>query len=381
MKQNFRFHVLGVPHTRTNLDYTHCAYTQKVFKFCKMMYRRGHTVYHYGVEGSNPECTENVTVVSNEIYDKVYGSTPKQGPYPFNGEDECYQTFYKNAIDEIFRRKMPLDIILPFWGYGTKPICDAHPDLITIEPGIGYTDVFSEYKIYESYAWLNCHLVPDARPSWYETVIPNYFDLDDFEFKDNYEERRRDPYFLYVGRVGECKGVSIAIDVCKELGIRLVIAGSLNDQFIDYEWPENVTYVGPVGVERRKELMSGAIASFMPSVYNEPFGGVQVENYLSGTPVISTDFGVFSETIQNGVNGYRCLTYDDFVRAALDCLDGKIRYSECRRIGEQYSLENIAPRYEKFFTDVINIYTDNGWYTLYDDTRRRLEALRGNCEH
>ena len=63
----FRLHVLGLPHTRTNLDYTACAYTQKAYKFCKMMTERGHTVFHYGVEGSNPICTENVVVVSNEV--------------------------------------------------------------------------------------------------------------------------------------------------------------------------------------------------------------------------------------------------------------------------------------------------------------------------
>ena len=50
----FRLHVIGMPHTRTTKEYNACAFTQKALKFCKMMTDRGHTVYHYGVEGSNP---------------------------------------------------------------------------------------------------------------------------------------------------------------------------------------------------------------------------------------------------------------------------------------------------------------------------------------
>ena len=36
----------------------------------------------------------------------------------------------------------------------------------------------------------------------------------------------------------------------------------------------------------------------------------------------------------------------------------------CREQGERFSLENIAPLYEKYFQDVLNVYTGKGWYTL-----------------
>lgn len=36
----FRFHALGVPHTVTSENFSACAYTQKVLKFCKMMYEK-----------------------------------------------------------------------------------------------------------------------------------------------------------------------------------------------------------------------------------------------------------------------------------------------------------------------------------------------------
>ena len=72
--KKFTFHVLGVPHTITNKDFLGCAFTQKVWKFCKMMGERGHNIYHYGHELSNPPYAENVSVVSSKIWNKVYGS-------------------------------------------------------------------------------------------------------------------------------------------------------------------------------------------------------------------------------------------------------------------------------------------------------------------
>ncbi len=40
------------------------------------------------------------------------------------------------------------------------------------------------------------------------------------------------------------------------------------------------------------------------------------------------------------------------------------------------SLENGVPKYEKFFEDVLNLYTGEGWYELKNTTKKRMEILK-----
>ena len=87
--------------------------------------------------------------------------------------------------------------------------------------------------------------------------------------------------------------------------------------------------------------------SYLRSI--QSFGGVQVENLLCGTPTITSDWGAFAENNIQGITGYRCRTFNDYLRAALDCLDGKINYKDCYNKGLEFTLENIAPKYEKLF--------------------------------
>ena len=383
------FHLLGLPYTRTVAGETLCAFTNLTYRMAVMLNNMGYEVYHYGTEGSNPPCTEQVDVVSNELFSKVYGKFDAfQELYKPDGQDLAYKTFRKNTIAEIKKRIGPQDIILISGGYWQKEVADAFPKNPSVEFIVGYIGCFAKYKVFPSYSWMhhlygkNLSLTKNAQSvvlgNWYDAVIPHYLDPNEFTFSD-----KKDDYFLFIGRMIENKGPHIAVDVCKKLGKKIIVAGQPPvpktnpgyDNFIkSYGLDQpHVDYLGAVGPEERNKLMTSAKAVFVPSLYLEPFGLVVVESLMCGTPVITTDWGSFPELNLQDVTGYRCRTMDDFQWAANNV--DKIDSHKCREHAvTNYSMDRISGAYKEYFTKITDLFS-GGWYTERPD-RENLDWLK-----
>jgi glycosyltransferase involved in cell wall biosynthesis len=372
----FRFHLLGLAHMPTCREVSACAYTQKVIKLAGMLGRLGHEVLFYGGEGSDVVADEFVQVLSTDERRACYGDYDWRSQFfRHDPADAAHQTFNRNAIAGIRQRHRPGDFLLCTMGTYHRPVADAgYPShLWVVEPGIGYEGVFSRFRAFESYAWM--HYIygrtGQVDGSWYDAVIPNYFDPVDFPFVET-----KDDYALYVGRLVRRKGLDVAVQVTRALGMRLIVAGqgSLRSaaEGLDLAEP-HVEFVGSVGPERRAALMSQARMLFAPTYYIEPFGGVAVEAQLCGTPVLTTDWGAFSETVVHGVTGYRCRTFDDFVWAAGNT--DRIRPADCRAWAiANYSLDRVQWMFQEFFTKIADIGRQ-GWYEPHPE-RAELEWLR-----
>ena len=377
----YRFHILGVPHTISIREYSSCAFTQKIVKLCKILKSRGHTVIHYGHEDSRVDCDEHVTVTKRYDLSKSYGDHDwrKKGFPSYRLDDHVYKTFYRKTIAALETRKQPGDFLLCPFGSNHKPVADAHPDMIICEPGIGYANGgFAKFRVFESYSILHAYLGQAciqamSNEMWYDAVIPNYFELEDFEFS-----AEKDDYFLFVGRLNPGKGIHIALQIVEEVGGRLIIAGAGgftgNETRTDRPVSEYAELVGVVGPEERKRLMTRAKATLAPSTFLEPFCGVQIESMLSGTPVISCDWGAFAEYNIHGVTGFRCRTFEHFTWAARNI--HTIDPYACRAWSERnFSLDRVADMYDEYFFSVHNVFSGKGWYQENRE-RKNLDWIR-----
>ena len=350
-----RFHVCALPHTNTTKDYISCAYTAKVINFCRMMVERGHEVYLYSGEQNEAPCTRHISCVTETLRAAHVGEK-----HFTSASFDCNLPFWLNFNDNVItgirkNRESQRDFICVIGGFAQKQIADAFPEMITVEFGVGYGGTFSKYRVFESYAWMHtCYGAAtmgnphNADGSWWDTVIPGYLDPEQFPFSSE-----KDDYYLFIGRLVDRKGYRIAADVCFDLGAKLIVAGQ-------GEPPVGCEYVGVVGPEERGKLMSRAKAVFVPTIYVEPFGNVNVEAQACGTPVITTDWGAFTETVVDGVTGFRCRTFGEFKRAALNAPSLDPSVIRIRAI-VKYSLNVIGKKYEDYFLRLLHLW-DDGWY-------------------
>lgn len=420
-----RFHVLAIPHTATNHEYSACAFTQKVLKFCAMMTERGHHVIHYGHERSEVKCTEHVTVTNDYVLNACYGK------YNFYTQqfkhctsDEAHQHFYKQAIIEVGTRKATGDFLLAFWGVGHAPITSAHSDMIVVEPGIGsFSDVSTPFSVFESYAVMHHNYGKYGKqPRFFDCVIPNYFDHRDFIDASSPDiqvsidavvhaeatqraakrifdkgvssaapeetlqalDKKQDglasmdtvlklpagKYVVVIARIIQMKGIQLAIEACEKAGMKVVFAGqgSLSDAVSEEckysltspEDPTGVTHIGYVTPRVRAVLIARSYALLLPSLYTEPFGGVNVEAQMSGIPVITTDWGGFTETVVHGVTGYRCRCIDHFVWAIKNA--GSLNKKTIRDWAvSNYGFQKVGSMFEEYFSMLSTTYR-NGFY-------------------
>jgi glycosyltransferase involved in cell wall biosynthesis len=350
-----RFHIVALPHTQITKEFAGCAFTEKVRRFCIMMHNLGHEVFLYAGDEVEAPVTELITCVSKKQQEAALAGVAHYTQFPFNGW--LWDSFNAKAITEIADRIEKEDFICLIGGSAQKPIADAFPAHLAVEFGVGYGGVFAKYRVFESYAWMHSIYAGWKNPTtadgqFYDAVIPGYLEPEMFPLGDGQGD-----YYLFIGRLIDRKGYRIAQEVCERLGKRLILAGP-------GEQSGYGEFVGSVGPEERAKLMGGAIATFAPTLYVEPFGNVVIESQACGTPTITTDWGAFTENNPDGISGFRCRTLAEFMQAAegVKYLDrAKIR----NRAVSLYNLDTIGLQYEAYFQRLLTLWGD-GWYEMGD---------------
>jgi len=146
------------------------------------------------------------------------------------------------------------------------------------------------------------------------------------------------------------------------IGAKLIIAGQPGED-VRMDGP-NVEYIGYITEKEKVDLLAHAKGLFSTTKYIGPFEGISVEAMLSGTPVITTDWGCYTETVREGITGYRGMVLKDFVKGARNIMKGKISSKNCRKLAvSQYSTTAVVPRYHRFFQRLEDLWGD-GWSRL-----------------
>jgi glycosyltransferase involved in cell wall biosynthesis len=357
-----RLHLLGLFHTVPAAEFSHCAFTGRVIRFGKMMIPFGHEVIEYSNEGSEAESSEHVVILEKERFRELKALYKQEQPNEAASVDSTiYREFTTKLKAELMKRVRPGDIICHPFGICHADLGALFPQARHVEIGIGYTQCSFPLRIYETYTWWAWHQGKEqAAGNAYQWVCPMMYDTDDWE--PSYEDGK---YLLYFGRVIECKGLQIVKEIARNVDMPVKVVGESTPEWLEAfleDAPKNLTYHGPVTGKDRSELLRGAYAMLMPTLYTEPFGGAGVEGQLCGAPLLASDFGAFSETVIHGYSGYRCKTLGDWLQAIRNVknLNRRAIASSSRA---KYSLQNVGQQMDKIMRQIENL-DEKGWYSV-----------------
>ena len=250
-------------------------------------------------------------------------------------------------IAEVFRRAGEFDLIhnqfdflpLSYSGFTGTPV-------VTTIHGFSSPAILPVYRTYNKRTYYVAISESDRCPELdYIATIHHGIDLAQFSYR-----KATGDYLLFFGRIHSDKGVHEAIEVARRTGIRLVIAGIVQDEAYFQELVEphidgsTIEYIGPVGSEKRQDVLGGALALLHLIHFDEPFGLSVVESMACGTPVIAFGRGSMPEIIRDGSTGFIVEDVDAAVQAVrrIDTINRRRSRDEveerftCKRMADEY---------------------------------------------
>jgi glycosyltransferase involved in cell wall biosynthesis len=264
-------------------------------------------------------------------------------------------------IAEVFERSADFDLIhnhfdfLPLTYSGLV----ATPVLTTIH-GFSSPSILPVYEKYNGRSHYVAISEADKSPGLdYIATVHHGIDVSQFPFTEAHGE-----YLLFFGRIHPEKGVYESIQVAQHVGIKLVIAGIIQDQDYFHSRVEPyldgdaVEYVGAVGPAERAEVLGRALALLHLISFNEPFGLSLVESLACGTPVIAFGRGSIPEIIRHAETGYIVADVEQAVGAvpAVRSLDR----AACRKdVERRFSHTRMANDYVRVYREILNLEMEN----------------------
>ena len=142
--------------------------------------------------------------------------------------------------------------------------------------------------------------------------LPYFIDRVDDEWQNPAPRPQKEPYFLFVGRLEEIKGLQTLIELWKRvIDYDLLVVGTgTQETSLRQQAAANprIKFMGSLPQRELGVLYRNSLACIVPSITYETFGIVIIEAFARKVPVIARDLGALPEVVNDSGGG---LTYRD----------------------------------------------------------------------
>ncbi len=283
---------------------------------------------------------------------RLAGTCPR--PYSEDGglEPKVWECLH---IAEVFERADEFDLIhnhfdflpLSYSGLVETPV-------VTTIHGFSSPRILPVFEKYNKRTYYVSISGADRSPHLdYVATVHHGIPLDEFTLRSD-----SDGYLLFFGRIHPEKGTADAIEVARRAGRPLVIAGIIQDQhYFDREVAphvdgDRVRYLGPVGPDKRNEVLGGADALLHLIHFDEPFGLSMIEAMACGVPVIAIGRGSVREIVSDGETGF-VVSDRDSATAAVDRIGGLDRVAMRKRVEARFSVDRMTDEYLRVYQEIL----------------------------
>ncbi len=151
--------------------------------------------------------------------------------------------------------------------------------------------------------------------------LPYFVDRVDHEWRNPGPRLQERPYFLFVGRLEEIKGLHTLIKAWEKVAeFDLLVAGTGEQEAnlrAQASANPRVKFLGALPQRKLGALYKHALACIVPSITYETFGIIIIEAFARKTPVIVRDLGALPEVVGDSGGGLVYRTDDELLSAIM----------------------------------------------------------------